>query len=69
MWLNVLTALKPSQLQLIENLSTMVIQESSDLDYDKIEDEHDYSTAAHYVKTSRIDKLSKSKEPADQRLS
>ena len=68
MWLNVLTALKPSQLQLIDNLSTMVIRESSDLEDENIEDEHDYGTAAHYVKNSRIDKLSNSKEPSDQRL-
>ena len=68
MWLNMLTALKPSQLQLIDNLSTMVIRESSDLDDEKTEDEHDASTAAYDVKNSRIDKLSKSKEPADQRL-
>ena len=71
MLLNMLTVLNPSQLQHIDNISKLVIRESSDLDENQIsDDDYEENTAASYYEKSltRIDKLVNSKEPRDRQM-
>ena len=66
MWLNVLTELKPSQLNLIDILSTMVIHDTSDLN-----EQHENASSegkAPLKESINLKKLEKSTFPRDRRL-